>query len=114
MTRNDDRHEVIAFARYNFSILDKICFLNLLSLIITDWHDIENNVASASHLERFKSKEFGIKKLQDMFIIPCVDGSLRQNGHAERQTSRDLRVESPDPGRVPSTLQECPFAMRKG
>ena len=30
-------------------------------LSIADWHDIEDNVASDVHVERFKSKEVGIK-----------------------------------------------------
>ena len=36
-------------------------------LIIADWHDIENHVASEVHVERFKSKELGMKKLQEVF-----------------------------------------------
>ena len=35
-------------------------------LIITGWRDIENNVASEVHVERFKSKVVGINKLQDV------------------------------------------------
>ena len=35
-------------------------------LIIAGWRDIENNVASVVHVERFKSKVVGINKLQDV------------------------------------------------
>ena len=33
-------------------------------MIIADWHNIENNVASDVHVKRFKSREVGLKKLQ--------------------------------------------------
>ena len=35
-------------------------------MIIADWHDIEDFVASEYHVNRFKSKKVGIKKLQDV------------------------------------------------
>ena len=35
----------------------------------------ENYVASEVHVERFKSKEVGIKKLQEAFLSPCADRS---------------------------------------
>ena len=74
-------------------------------LIIADW-DIENNVASEVHV-RFKSKEVGMKRLQEAFISPCADGSQRHEGHAQRQTLRHQRVESFCAGGVPSTLGEA-------
>ena len=61
-------------------------------LIIADWHDIENNVASEVHVKRFKSKEVDINKLQETFIFLCADDSPRKEGHAQRQTSRHYRV----------------------
>ena len=67
-------------------------------VLIADWQDIEN---------QFKSKEVGIKKLQEAFTFPCAEGSLRQEGHAQRQTFRHQRVESLDAGGVPSTLGEA-------
>ena len=86
-------------------------------VLIADWQDIENNVASKVHVNQFKSKEVGIKKLQEAFTFPCAEGSLRQEGHAQRQTFRHQRVESLDAGGVPSTLGEArsdPFAVREG
>ena len=38
-------------------------------LIIAEWHDIENNVASEVHVKRLKSKEVGIKNLQGCFYF---------------------------------------------
>ena len=46
--------------------------------LITDWHDIEKNVASEPHVQRSKSKEIEIKNLQDAFILLFADGSLNQ------------------------------------
>ena len=37
-------------------------------------------------------------------MCSCADGSLRQEGHAQRQTSRHQTVESFDVEGVPSTL----------
>ena len=65
-------------------------------LIIGDWHHSENYVASEVHVKRCKSKEAGIKKWQEAFVPPCADGSLRHEGHAQRQTLRCQRVESFD------------------
>ena len=76
-------------------------------LSIADLHDIENNFASEVHVKRFKSKDLGIKILQEAFIFPCTDFSLRQEGHAQRQTSRHQRVESLDAGGVPSSVGEA-------
>ena len=76
-------------------------------VLIADWQDIENNVASKVHVNQFKSKEVGIKMLQEAFTFPCAEGSLRQEGHAQRQTFRHQRVESLDAGGVPSTLGEA-------
>ena len=54
-------------------------------LIIADWHDTENNVASEVHVKRFKSKE-RIKKLPVLcFISLRRCGSLRPEGHAQRR-----------------------------
>ena len=65
-------------------------------LIIADWHDIENNVASEVHDKRFKTEELGINCLLQGFKCPYADVSLRQKGHAQRQNltppeSRELR-----------------------
>ena len=68
--------------------------------IIADWHDIENNVASEVHVARLKSKEV---EEQDAFIFSCADVSLKQEGHAQRETLRHQSVESFDAG-VPSTF----------
>ena len=38
-------------------------------LIVADWHDIENHIASEMHVTRFQSKEDGIKKLQDLHFL---------------------------------------------
>ena len=67
-------------------------------------NNIENNVASEVHVKRFKSKEVGIKKLQEAIVFPCTDRFLRQEGHAQRRTSRHQRVESLDAERAPSSL----------
>ena len=67
-------------------------------LIIGDWHDIENNAASEVHVKSFKSKEVGIKKMLEACVFPCAGGSLRQEGHAQRQTLRHQRVERFDAG----------------
>ena len=75
--------------------------------IIADWHDIGNNVASEVHAKSLKFKEEGMKNLQDAFIFLCADGSLRQEGHLQRQTSRHQRVGSLNAGGVPSTLGEA-------
>ena len=37
-------------------------------MIIADWHDIENNVASEVHVKRFKSKAIGINQVQEIFV----------------------------------------------
>ena len=76
-------------------------------MIIADWRDIEIDVASEVHVKRLKSKDVGIKKLQELFVVPCADGSLRQEGHAQHQTLRHQRVEGMDAGGVPSTLGEA-------
>ena len=55
-------------------------------LIIACWDDFENNVASEVHVERFNFQEVGVMKLQEAFICPCTDGSLREEGHAQRHT----------------------------
>ena len=73
-------------------------------LIITDWHDTENIIASEVHVESFKFKVVGIKKLQNAFIFPCADGFPRQEGHTPRQSSRRQRVESFHAERVPSAF----------
>ena len=74
-------------------------------LIIAHWHNIENHVASEVHVKRFKSKEVGIKKLQEASICPCADGFPRKECHAQRQTLRHQRVENFDAGGgVPSAL----------
>ena len=70
--------------------------------IIDDWHDIESDVASEVYVKWFKSKEVGIKKLQQAFICPCADASVRQGGHTQRETLSHQRVESFGAGR--STL----------
>ena len=59
-------------------------------LIIADRRDIEN-VASQVHVKRFKSKEVGIKKLQEVFVFPGADGSLRRK--RSRTTSTTLLEE---------------------
>ena len=50
-----------------------------------DWDNIENNVELDVHVKRFKSKEVRIKKLQEAFLFPSADGSLSQEGHAQRK-----------------------------
>ena len=75
--------------------------------IIADWYDIEKNVASGCHVTGFKPKVVGSKILQRVQICPCADGSLKQEGHAQRQTFRLKRVESFDARRVRSTLGEA-------
>ena len=48
--------------------------------------------------------------IAEAFVFPGADGSLRQEGHAQRQTSGHQRAESFDAGvkeRVPSTLSEA-------
>ena len=62
-------------------------------LIIANWHDTDNSAASEVRGESFKSKEVGIKKKQETFVIPCAHGSLRQEVHAQRQNLRHQRVE---------------------
>ena len=59
------------------------------------------------HVERFKSKEVGIKKLQEVFLFLCADCSLTKDSHGQRPTLRHQRVVSPDAGGVPSTLGEA-------
>ena len=44
------------------------------------------------------------QKLQEAFLFPRADGSRRQEGHAQRQTSHHRRVECFDAGGVPSAL----------
>ena len=75
-------------------------------LVIVDWHDFDNNVASEVHVMRFKSEGVGIKKMQEVFTSPGADGSLRQEGHAQRRTACYQRAESFDAERVPTTLGE--------
>ena len=41
-------------------------------LITAHWRDIENYVASEVHVKRFKSAEFGVKKLQDALIFALM------------------------------------------
>ena len=72
-------------------------------LVITDWHDMENHVASEVHVNRFKSTEVGIKKMQDEIKYACADFFLRQEGRTQHQTLRHQRVESFDVGGVPSS-----------
>ena len=70
-------------------------------LIIADWHDIENCVASEVHVKRFKSKEFGINKfdrflcgfLRELVGVPNFVGDdrkewARQKGHLAEGTGR--------------------------
>ena len=64
-------------------------------LIIADWHDVENYVAAEVRVKSFKSKDVGIRKMQDAFIFLCADVSREQEGHAQRRF---------DAGGVPSTL----------
>ena len=45
-----------------------------------------------------------VKKLQEVFLFLRADGSTRQEGHAQRQISRQQRVESCDAGAVHSTF----------
>ena len=58
-------------------------------LIIANWHDIENNVASENHVKRFKSKGVGVEKRNDELVFLCANGSLKQERsvphHSERQ-----------------------------
>ena len=58
-------------------------------------------------MKKFKSKDV-IKKLQEAFTFPGAEASLRQEGHAQRQTLHHLRVKRFDAGEeeVPSTLGE--------
>ena len=77
---------------------------------------MENYVASEVHVKRFNSKSVGIKTLQDAFVFLCADVSLKQEGHAQRQTLRHPKVESfdavrtfdvdPEQSARGSTLQE--------
>ena len=69
-------------------------------LIIADWRDMENHVASEVHVKRFNSKSVGIKTLQDAFVFHCADVSLEQEGHAQRQTLRHPKVENFDAERT--------------
>ena len=55
---------------------------------------IENYVASKVHVKSFKSKEVGITKVQEVFIFSHADGTLRQDGHAQRQILHHQRVAS--------------------
>ena len=45
--------------------------------------------------------------MQEVFLFPCTGGSLKQEGHTQRQTLRLQRVENFDAGGVPSTLGEA-------
>ena len=70
-------------------------------------HEIESYVASEVHVKGFKSQEVGFKKLQEVSVFPCADGSLGQEGHAQRQTLRHQRVERFDDEEVPPTVGEA-------
>ena len=76
-------------------------------MVIAGWHDIENFVVSDVYVKRFKSKGVGIKTLEAARVFPCADGSLQQEGHAQRQTSRHQRVERFDGRRAYSSLGEA-------
>ena len=67
------------------------------NLIIADLHDIARPILTSKDPRQ---------KLKDAFVFHCADGSSKQEGHAQRQTSRH-RVESVDVGGVPSTLGEA-------
>ena len=87
-------------------------------LIIAHWRDMENHVASEVHVSRFNSKAVGIKKLQDAFVFPCGVVSLKQEGHAQRQTMRHPKNSKISTRREPSTLtlavhKEPIFARRR-
>ena len=77
-------------------------------LIIADWHDIENGVASGVHVKRFKSKEVRTNKLQEVSILPCADGRFPETRKSHTTSnltppeSRELRR-----GGAPSTLGEA-------
>ena len=47
-------------------------------LLIAHGHDIANDGSSEAHVARFKSKELGIRMLQDAFVLPCADASWKQ------------------------------------
>ena len=61
---------------------------------------MENYVASEVHVKTFNSKSVGIKTLQDAFVSSCADVSLKQEGHAQRQTLRHPKVENFDEERT--------------
>ena len=52
-------------------------FVVIADLIIEDWHDIENCVASDVHVKRIESNEVRIKKLQEVF-----DGAAKITWHS--------------------------------
>ena len=61
---------------------------------------LEKYVAPEVHVRRFKSKEGGIKRLQEeAVVLPCADGSLRHEG------PHNIRLYA-NAGRVHSTLGE--------
>ena len=58
-------------------------------------------------MKRIKSKEVGLKKLWDACTCLFADSSLKQEGHAQRQTLHHKGVESFDAGTEPSTFGEA-------
>ena len=67
--------------------------------IIADWHDIENNVASEVHLQRFKSKEVEIARSIIYFLCRWFFKTRRVTHnvtlHATRESGASTRRKYP-------------------
>ena len=77
-------------------------------MIIADWHDIENNVESEVHVNRFKSKEAGINKFPDTFKFLCADGSLSQ------EVTHKVKLYATKESRASTREEYLQFWVRRG
>ena len=76
-------------------------------LIIAAWPRHREQRRVRSSREKVEVHRSSDQKSAGSIFFPCADGSLRQEGHAQRQSSRQRRVESFDAGGGPSTLGEA-------
>ena len=68
-------------------------------MIIADWHNIENNVASEVHAIEVKSKEAGIKR--------CIRISPAQMVPKEKKVTHTVKPYATRESREPSTLGDA-------
>ena len=61
--------------------------------LVADGEDLEKNIASDVHVKSFKSQEGQVTTVQGMFVFPCADGSLEQEGHVVSRPPRHHQLQ---------------------